>query len=100
MSTPEGDESWSLVMPLIAVRSNGGEYDDASFVAGSYLASISHALKSLPQFGITTYEYYVGPALVPQLDLLAMHLGYRLETEPWDEHPDEWVLARFTHVPT
>lgn len=39
---------------------------------------------------------YVYPAMVPQYDLLAMHLGYSMATEPWDEHPDEWTLVTFT----
>lgn len=47
------------------------------------------------RFGILTFSEYVEPALIPQLDLLAMHLGWTLTAEPWDDHPDEWVLASF-----
>lgn len=84
-----------LVMPFVVCESQGGPYDDDAFVAGCRYASIDHALQMILQFGVTQYEQWIEPALVPQLDLLAMHLGWKLTAEPWEDHPDEWVLARF-----
>lgn len=84
-----------LVMPFVVCESDGGPYDDAAFVAGCRFAQIDHALQTIMQFGVTTYELWVEPALVPQLDLLAMHIDWGLTTAPWEDHPDDWVLASF-----
>ena len=85
------EDGYSLVMPFVVVKSNGGPYDDTSFAAGAHYAYIANALKKKPET-LDATEY---PDLVPQLDLLAMHEGYALSTWPWDEHPDEWVHVHF-----
>lgn len=96
MSDETGAE---LVMPFIVTHEPGEPattdrpYDSASFVAGARFQQVWHQLANPTDDAITAY---VEPALLPQLDLAAMHFGYRIETEPWDEHPDEWVLVSFT----
>lgn len=84
-----------LVMPFVVCTSQGGPYDDDSFVAGCEFATIDFALRTIRPLGVRCYERYVHPGLIPQLDLLAMHLHWSLVTEPWDEHPDEYALATF-----
>jgi hypothetical protein len=88
----EEDLEHTLVMPFVVCSDQGGPFDSHSFVAGMRLADIQHKLSTRP------YEVreYVEPELVPQLDLLAMHEGYNFESRPWDEHPEDWMLARFT----
>lgn len=91
---PDPEADYGLVMPFVVVTSKGGPYDDQAFVAGARYADVAHALRGKPtEFG--TYEF---PALVPQLDLLAMHEGYTMTTEPWEEHPDEWVWVHFERI--
>lgn len=92
--TAESENTYGLVMPFIVVTSHGGPYDDVSFVAGCRYAAVAAALAEKP----ASYESYEYPALLPQLDLLAMHEGYVMETEPWDEHPEDWTLVRFTRI--
>lgn len=84
---------YGLLMPFIACKSLGGRYEDEAFVAGARFGKLAAELEARQPDEHQSYEY---PAMIPQLDLLAMHLGYRLEHEPWDEHPDNWTLVTFT----
>lgn len=89
---PEEPGDYGLVMPFVVVASAGGPYDDESFVAGCRFEAVWNELRHQP----AEYQSYEYPALVPQLDLIAMKEGYTMTTEPWDEHPDEWALVTFT----
>lgn len=80
-----------LVMPLVVVTSNGGLYDDAAFVAGMHFQSLWDVLERRP----VSYQQFVRTPLVAQIDLLAMHFGYRLEIEPWEPDGDIWTFAKF-----
>lgn len=84
-----GEAEFGLIMPFVVCQSNGGPYEDSSFVAGARFAKWDMLLKLQPAM----HQEYEPVALVPQLDLLAMHLGYKMITEPWEESP-EWVLVR------
>lgn len=90
----EAEHGYSMVMPLVVVTSHGGPYDDSAFVAGARYGQLAERLVALPP----TLESYEYPEMVAQLDLLAMHYGYVVTTEPWDEHPDEWVRVTFTRT--
>lgn len=87
----EPDATFGLVMPFVVCRSNGGPYDDEAFVAGVYCGSIDQELQTR---SICGPQKYVPTAVVPQLDLLAMHRGYEMSAEPWGDHP-EWTLVSF-----
>ena len=87
--------SYRLVMPLICCEDHGGPYHAPSFVAGARYAQVNNALRTIRPLGIATYAIYVEPELIPQLDLLAMHEGWTLKSEPWEDAPDEWTLATF-----
>ena len=91
MSADEERHDYSLVMPFIACRSQGGPYDDEAFVAGFHLGQIHAVLDR----GITEeYSSVEATALVPQLDLLAMSRGCILAHRPWDEDP-KWSFVTF-----
>lgn len=90
------DSEYGLVMPFVVCASKGGPYADESFVAGVRFGEMTMRLEA----GETPVVSYEPPALVPQFDLLAMHCGYRLTSEPWDEHPDDWSLVTFTKDPS
>ena len=95
MSLPSEGE-YGLVMPFVVCRSYGGPFDDGAFVAGFELGYISGLLEHHP----AVVERYVRTANMPQLDLIAMHYGYLLESEPWAEYPDEWTWVKLrTRVP-
>lgn len=82
---------YELVMPFVVCQPEG-PYESTAFVAGCAFGD------HLARLGIEKpeeWEAYVAPAMIPQYDLLAMHYGYKMESEPWDEHPDEWTLVRF-----
>jgi hypothetical protein len=96
----EQPEGYEMAYPLVVCQSNGGPYDDDAFVAGAQLGQIVAELRERQP---PLYERYVDSALVPQIDLVAMHEGYAMQAEPWDEHPDEWTLVtlrRQGSVPT
>jgi hypothetical protein len=85
------EPGYQMVMPFVVCQSQGGPYEDRSFVAGVQAGSLDHSLSTGP----SPTAVYLHPDLVPQADLLAMRHGYSLTTEPWVERPDEWVLCTF-----
>lgn len=93
---PDGEAEYGLVMPFVACKSQGGAFDDASFVSGYRLGEASAVLEhAKPE----RHVLWAHPDDIAQLDLIAMRHGYSLTTEPWDEHPDEHVecvLLRLT----
>lgn len=91
MTGVDGNE-FGLVMPFVACTSQGGPYDDDSFVAGFTCAFIEAMMAEPHGY---TIERAVPPALLPQLDLIAMRHGWTLTSLPWEEAPDEWALATF-----
>jgi hypothetical protein len=82
------DSGYGLVMPFVICKSNGGPLDDHAFVAGVQFGDLYRRLET-----DTAQSMYVVPDIVPQLDLAAMHFGYHMTTEPWDEHN---TLVHFT----
>lgn len=86
------EASYGLVMPFTVCQSDGGPYDDAAFVAGYRSGTINAHLERIAPDEL---RIYVEPALLPQLDLIAMRHGYTMVSEPWADHPDEWALATF-----
>lgn len=94
------DPEYEMIMPLVVCKTNGGPYDDLSFVVGMRYAEIVLALQTLPVFGVIECVTMVENGLVPQLDLLAMHYGWSLETTPCEtEGVDEtWTEAKFTKL--
>ena len=87
-------EEYGLVMPFVVCASNGGPFADDAFVAGCHHGRLDAELGRRPSMVAST----VPSALVPQLDLLAMHHGYAFESEPWAEHPDEWTFVTFSRI--
>jgi len=87
---------FGLLMPFVVCQSQGGPYEDEAFVAGFTCAFIE-ALMTHP-LG-STIQRPVPPALLPQLDLIAMRHGWTMSSEPWDEAPDEWAFAEFERSP-
>jgi len=86
-----GEAEFGMVMPFVVTESHGGPYHDESFVAGARFAKWDMILKMQPYM----HQEYEHPELVPQLDLLAMHLSYKIEVFPYEPDPT-WVLVRMT----
>lgn len=92
----EERESWNLVMPFVVCASNGGRYEDNSFVAGYRAGGLDQTLRHLAVLGATgMIEVPVERSLVPQLDLIAMRHGFTSETESTTD-TSEWVMWRAT----
>jgi hypothetical protein len=88
----EGHASYGLVLPFVAVKSKGGPHDDAAFVSGWRCGMISEALRVNKPFP-ATLKFNVQAEEVSQLDLVAMHHGWVMESE---EAPYGWTLVTFT----
>lgn len=89
----ETEPEYGLLYPFTVCTSKGGPYEDQAFVAGVQFGRVAAAMER--------QEPLIGPVmvrsdLVPQIDLAAMHHGYTLSAEAWDEHPDEWSRATLT----
>jgi hypothetical protein len=85
------EDGFGLVYPFVVCQSKGGPYDDSAFVAGCQFGQVAAEAKQIPKG--QSRAWYVYPEIVAQLDLLAMHEGLHLTSEPWDEHPEEWALV-------
>ena len=95
------DHEFDLLIPFVCVTSVGGPFDDDSFVAGIEFERIAHTLNTLKSIDITWYETNIRPALLKQVDLVAMHYGWTCTELPvpddvdlCDEHAD-WVYVKF-----
>src|ERR1035438_7379635 len=98
VSTDHDAHEQELVMPFVTVTSKGGPHDDNSFVAGYRCGQIDAILPTLAQVG-AEFQVMVTPAVVPQLDLIAMRHGY--QAIPGEDVPEsgEWVSLRFILAP-
>lgn len=87
MSEYEGAE---LIVPFVVTRSAGGPYEDESFGAGvSY--GMLRALVGTGRAGI--HSIMQRTDLLPQIELLAMECGYRMETSTYEGIPDGWTAV-------
>lgn len=82
----QDDMEYNFQYPFIVCESNGGPYDDVSFVSGVRFGCWMTLLKLMP----SQHSEYEPKSLVPQLDLLAMNNGYRMIVNPFDDY---WVLV-------
>ena len=100
MSADDRDDEveFSMVMPFVVCKSNGGPYDDSAFVAGAEFGKIASELERWESGALRVYEMQtqVRSEMVPQYDLLAMHHDLTLTATPWEEHPDEWTFLTFS----
>lgn len=94
MTTPDPSAAYGLVIPFVACASQGGPYDDDAFAAGYQAGRIDHALAALVAVGGTELAATVRTDLVRQLDLIAMHHGFKAETEPYVD-ANEWSFVTF-----
>jgi hypothetical protein len=89
----DNEDEYSLVMPFVVCASQGGPFDDDSFVAGFTAGTIDSTLRALNI--AAQVRWYVPSPLVPQMELIAMHRGWQMVSEPWEEYPDDWTLVTF-----
>lgn len=92
---------YELVYPFIVCESNGGPYEDQSFVAGVYFGMLMAAFeaKSIASEVAEDIDERVGftlpSALLPQVDLLAMRWECSVTLERHDDTP-EWTTVYFS----
>lgn len=98
----EGEEEYGLAMPFVACQSNGGDYDDNSYVAGYEMGILEGQLygwmkpsveRSSP--GLPTQWRYIHDGNVNQVDLIAMRHGWQVEH---GEAVDGWVPVRLVET--
>lgn len=82
---------YGIMMPFVVCKSEGGPYDDDSFTAGYECGLLDHLLSHGP----ISYQCYIRVGNVPQADLIAMRHGFTMSSEPWEDCPEEWSLAKF-----
>lgn len=96
LSSPSGSEGdWEKILPFVVCSSEGGPFPDEAFVAGFD----SGCLFQMMSDGVPSFEYPVLRTLVDQVDLFAMHHGYRVQTrETSVDGPDQadrvWIYGR------
>ncbi len=90
---PGETEEDDVVIPFVSTTDHGGPYDPASFEAGYLTGTIEAALVN----EIISMQIPVRKPLLPQLDLLAMHNNYRIESFPLDD-TDEWIMVELVRL--
>jgi hypothetical protein len=89
--TPDGYE---LVIPFVSVKSRGGPFDDAAYVAGWRMGQLDARLGGEGILRSLSHEDAIRTEDVPQADLIAMRHQYRMEaTASADD--EEWTFVRF-----
>ncbi len=83
------DTEYELIMPFIVCQSNGGPYDDDSFVAGWELGKLDVELPTHAALGYQSLSRLAHAGTVPQVELLAMKHGFRVRHVSDDQ--DGWV---------
>ena len=81
------DEHWELVMPFVVAVSEGGPYDDESFVAGWVCGQLSIELRN--ELHVRTW---IPRGALPQADLLAMSFARVCSVEQ-ESDDGEFVLV-------
>lgn len=96
---PGGSVEYGLVMPFVVCRTQGGPYDDQSFVAGFQSGQIAATLDLVSDAGVKTIAvpHCVYRPLLPLLDLLAMRYGYQMQSADVTagEDTETWATVEF-----
>lgn len=81
---PHGEVNYSLVMPFVVTDDHGGPYEKDAFVAGWEANAFACFLRDLnpgiPCRILPEMPFRTGN--IPQLDLIAMRFGWRIEAFP------------------
>lgn len=98
------DAEYGLVMPFVVCASNGGPYEDDSFVAGFALGLLDQKLSGMVEVAriaqahgqdlvgrVQQHEVTVRTASLPQVDLIAMRYGLAVTVGAGDE---EWTFVQ------
>jgi hypothetical protein len=92
--TDQPEPEYSLVMPFVVCASKGGPYEDQAFVAGYQAGLLDKALSVMAAVGSGELTSTVATPLVPQLDLVAMKHGFRMQAEPAGD-AEGWSFVKF-----
>ena len=93
----EPDTHMTLLVPFVVCTSTDGPYDDESFAAGFACGEIYQSLAAAASLRRVTSLRFptVLTALLPQLDLIAMHHGFTMISKSDEEFP-QWAQVNFT----
>lgn len=91
----EEEVTYGLVMPFVAVQSNGGPFDDLAYSAGYEMGLLDALLGDTYTFG--DQPRTIRAANREQADLLAMRHGWRMTVTEYPGAP-EWIGAHFIRV--
>jgi hypothetical protein len=94
LDEPEGD-GYELLVPFVACVSQGGPFDDNSFVAGFQAGQLDQALAAAAVVTATEVVVMTFTALTRQLELIAMRRGFPLMTAEVVEAAPEWSNITF-----
>jgi hypothetical protein len=85
-----------LMVPLLACKSQGGPYDDASFCAGLVAGEVRTALTAAAVLGLDRASWTIPTALVTYLELVAMERGFHGFITVVDDRMPEWTHVSIT----
>jgi hypothetical protein len=88
------DDTYGFVTPFVLVQSNGGPFDDAAFVAGVTCGALFQELETCAALHALPHPRYLKPAILPQVDLIAMKHGFVLRRGEIDE-PSGFQVIEF-----
>lgn len=81
----DDDDELRLVYPFVVCASEGGPYDDESFVAGVQFGQLMERLNHVSGWEQATVLTTIRDTLEAQVDLLAMDAGFVVRVEEYHE---------------
>lgn len=90
------DQHLELVMPFTVCASEGGPYEDEAFCAGFTAGQLDRELRVDHPVGYIL-GYTAPPALLPQLDLIAMRHRWDMKSIGLDD-TEEWADLEFRKI--
>lgn len=95
LDQPEEEPTYALAVPFVVRKTQGGPYDDTSFVAGFACGDIDRALTAIAAAGGNRATFTVRTDLVRQVELSAMYRGFPTVTAVVDAELPEWSTVTF-----
>jgi hypothetical protein len=88
-------EGYELAVPFVVCASQGGPFDDDSFIAGFQAGQVDQALQAAAASRATEVKFTVLNRLVTQLDLIAMNRGFPVVSVDQSAEAPEWSFVTF-----
>jgi len=83
--------AWNVEVPFAVCATNGGPFDDASFIAGYQVGRVTNALAHGAELGADSMSFTVLRCLLAQIEVAGMQHGFPYTFAEPCADSSEWV---------